>query len=139
MDLRTPLLRACFCNRFIHTLSLDQGQAWLFLWLGVLPWSHWAKPVRRPTPQYGPVTFSAKHLHLSLCPAPSRWLCRPKGLPRAELRQGANRCAPGVGRFKRVRDHLGPRPPSIPAPPPTPLLTSPPPLVPRRSLQEFEP
>ena len=80
MDLRTPLLGACFCNRFIHTLSLTKARPGLFLWLGVLPWSHWAKPGRCPPPQYGPVTFSAKHLHLSLCPAPSRWLCRPKGL-----------------------------------------------------------
>ena len=38
----------------------------------------------------------------------------PRGCPRAEIRQGANRCAPGIGRFKRVRDHLGPRPPSSP-------------------------
>lgn len=26
MDLRTPLLRACFCNRFIHTLSLTKAR-----------------------------------------------------------------------------------------------------------------
>ena len=117
MDLRTPLLRACFYNRSIHILRLTKATPGLFLWLGVLPWSHRAEPGRRPPPQDGPVTFSAKCPHLSLSPAPNRWLCRPRdlsqGWDKIRSQQMCSRC-------RWVQDGRGsprPRPPSIPTPP----------------------
>lgn len=60
MDLGTPLLRACFCNRSIHTLSQIKGRPGLLQELGVHPWSHGAEPGRLLPSQSVPATFSAR-------------------------------------------------------------------------------
>lgn len=141
MDLRTPLLGACFYNRSIHILSLTKATPGLFLWLGVLPWSHRAEPGRRPTPQDGSVTFSAKCPHLSLSPAPNRWLCRPRDLSQGWDKVRSQQICSGCSGFRAAGDPRGPGRPAFPHPHP-PTHTPPRSLYTpgcRRALHEFVP
>lgn len=67
MDLGTPLLRACFCNRSIHMLSLTKSRPRLLQGPGDHLYPHGAEPRRLPPPRDRPGTFSARLLS-QYCP-----------------------------------------------------------------------
>lgn len=79
MDLRTPLLRACFCNRCDHLLSLTKSRPGPLQGLGVHLWFHGMEPRSLLPLQDGPIISSPRLYNLSLSPASSRWLYRRWG------------------------------------------------------------
>lgn len=112
MDFGTPLFRACFCNRSIHTLSLTEFRPGCSKGWESTPGPTGQREDSHPF-SMDLVLFQQDFYHLSLSPVSGS--VDPRISPMVEMRLGTNKSAPDVNWFRRAGP-LRPRPPSTSIP-----------------------